>query len=121
MISVITSAVLRLDGPNGSSGSVSGPIVTVPALDQEPGTAVMLEVRADDILLARGPIAGLSAQNLIPGSIDQILLHGPEAEVLVRTGGVTWIVSLVAPAVEQLRHANGFRGPVARRWPASRR
>ena len=67
----------------------------------------MLEVRADDILLARGTISGLSAQNLIPGTIERILLHGPEAEVLVRTGSVTWIVSLVAPAVEQLALAPG--------------
>ena len=37
-----------------------------------------------------------------PGQVERIVRHGPEAEVVVRTGELTWIVSLVAPAVEQL-------------------
>ena len=66
------------------------------------GHAGHRHVRAEDILLASGPISGLSAQNLIPGKVERVVLHGPEAEALIRTGDVTWIVSLVAPAVEQL-------------------
>jgi molybdate transport system ATP-binding protein len=63
---------------------------------------VIMTVRAEDILLARGPISGLSAQNIIPGKVERVVSHGPSAEALIRTGLVTWIVSLVAPAVEQL-------------------
>ncbi len=79
-----------------------GPLLIVPFLDVEPGTAVTVEIRADEILLARGPISGLSAQNLIEGIVERIVPHGSEAEVLIRTGGVTWIVSIVAPAIDQL-------------------
>ena len=88
-----TATLLRLE---------NGPSLIVPYLEAEPGTPVVVQVRAEDILLARGPISGLSAQNLIPGKVERVITHGPEAEALIRTGGVTWIVSLVAPAVEQL-------------------
>ena len=80
----------------------NGPALIVPYLQEEPGTPVIVLVRAEDILLARGPISGLSAQNVIPGKVERVVAHGPEAEALIRTGDVTWIVSLVAPAVEQL-------------------
>ena len=79
-----------------------GPELIVPFLDRPAGTRLLVEVRADDILLAREPIGGLSARNQLPGTIERVVAHGPEAEAVVRTGGLTWIVSLVAPAVEQL-------------------
>lgn len=85
--------VLRLEG---------GPDLIVPRLDRAAGTPVVVRVRADDILLARGPIAGLSARNILAGTVERLLPHGAEAEVLVRTGDVTWIVSVVAPAVGAL-------------------
>ena len=72
------------------------------------GSRVLVEIRADDILLARGR-RGLSARNQIPGTVERIVSHGPEAEAVVRTGGLAWIVSLVAPAVEQLRPEPGAR------------
>jgi molybdate transport system ATP-binding protein len=80
----------------------SGPILTVPLLEQPAGTRVLIEIRADDILLARGPISGLSARNVIAGVVERIVPHGSDAEILVRTGGVTWMVSVVAAAAVQL-------------------
>jgi molybdate transport system ATP-binding protein len=79
-----------------------GPTLIVPFLDHPAGTPVIVEVRAEDVLLASGPIFGLSAQNVIAGQVEQVMPHGAEAEVLIRTGGVTWIASVVAPALEQL-------------------
>jgi molybdate transport system ATP-binding protein len=70
--------------------------------DRPVGTQLCVEVRADDILLASQPIGGVSARNQLAGTIERIVSHGPEAEALVRTAGLTWIVSLIAPAVEQL-------------------
>jgi molybdate transport system ATP-binding protein len=86
-------SVLRLDG---------GPALIVPWLDCPAGTSVTVRVRADDILLARGPIAGLSARNMLAGTVVRLVEHGHAAEVLVRTGHVEWIVSVVAPAVVAL-------------------
>ncbi len=61
-----------------------------------------VRVRADDILLARGPIAGLSARNVLAATVVRLVEHGAEAEVLARTGEAIWIVSVVAPAVAAL-------------------
>jgi molybdate transport system ATP-binding protein len=84
-----------------------GPALTVPLLYLPPGTRALIEIRADDILLARGPISGLSARNVIAGVVDRIVPHGSDAEVLVRTGDLTWIVSIVAAAALQLDLAPG--------------
>lgn len=84
---------LRLDG---------GPTLVVPSCDRPAGSALSVAVRADDILIARGPTPGLSARNVLAGVVDRLVPHGSDVEVLVRTGGVSWIVSLVAPAVSAL-------------------
>jgi molybdate transport system ATP-binding protein len=84
-----------------------GPKLIVPCLEFVLGTRVVVEVRADDILLARQPIGGLSARNQIPGAVERIVPHGPDSEAVIRTGGLMWIVSLVEPAVEQLELSPG--------------
>jgi molybdate transport system ATP-binding protein len=86
---------------------VGGPALNVPLLDQPPGTPLGVEVRGDDILLARGAIEGLSAQNLIEGTVERVVAHGPEAEVLIRTGELTWISSVVAHAADRLALTSG--------------
>jgi molybdate transport system ATP-binding protein len=84
-----------------------GPELIVPALGRAPGAAVLVEVRADDILLARGPTPGLSARNLLAGEVVRVVGHGPEAEVVVSTGRVRWIVSVVEGAMGALGLAPG--------------
>jgi molybdate transport system ATP-binding protein len=79
-----------------------GPTLVVPRLERPVGSSVSVLIRADDILLARGPIVGLSARNLFEGRVERVIEHGSEAEVLVRTGGVVWIVSVVSPALGSL-------------------
>ena len=81
---------------------VDGPVLVVPSLRCAGGTRVAIEVMAEEILLARGPIAGLSARNVIAGVVERIVPHGTDAEVVVRTGGVAWIASVVASAVVEL-------------------
>jgi molybdate transport system ATP-binding protein len=85
----------------------AGPTLVVPFHDAAPGTPLNVSVRADEILLARGTIEGLSARNLVAGTIERVVAHGREAEVLVRTGGIVWIASVVAPAVNALSLAPG--------------
>jgi molybdate transport system ATP-binding protein len=79
-----------------------GPDLIVPFVDRARGTGVVVEVRADDILLARQPIGGLSARNQIAATVERIVPRGADAEAVIRTGAITWLVSLTAPAVEQL-------------------
>jgi molybdate transport system ATP-binding protein len=88
-----SATCLRLD---------DGPELIVGYFDRPTGSPVLVEIRADDILLARQPVAGLSARNQIAGVVERLIPRGPEAEAVIRTGGLTWIVSLVEPAVAQL-------------------
>jgi molybdate transport system ATP-binding protein len=84
-----------------------GPSLVVPVHHAPPGTRVRVSVRAEEILLARGTIQGLSARNLIAGTVERVVPHGFEAEVLVRTAGIVWIVSVVSQAVAALDLAPG--------------
>jgi molybdopterin-binding protein len=84
-----------------------GPELVVGYLDRSPRSPVLVEVRAEDILLSRHPVVGLSARNQIPGTVERVVSRGAEAEAVIRTVGITWIVSLVAPAVAQLGLAPG--------------
>jgi molybdate transport system ATP-binding protein len=84
-----------------------GPTLVVHRIDRPAGTAVGVEILAEEILLARGPIEGLSARNVIPGTVERVLSHGADAEVLVRTGGLVWVVSVVEPAVAALELGPG--------------
>jgi molybdate transport system ATP-binding protein len=90
---------LRLEG---------GPVLVVPDDGRPLNGPVRVRIRADDILLAREPVEGLSARNVITGTVERIIPHGTEAEVLVKTGGLTWIVSVVARAVQTLELQTGL-------------
>lgn len=79
-----------------------GPTLIVPRVDRPEGAPVVVSVLAEEVLLARGPVEGLSARNVIAGVVERVLGHGAEAEVLVKTEGLTWIVSVVGSAVEAL-------------------
>jgi molybdate transport system ATP-binding protein len=79
-----------------------GPLLIVPYVDRPIGSRLPVAVRADDILLARGPAPGLSARNCLAGVVERILAHNSEAEVVVRTGPVAWLVSVVPSAVAAL-------------------
>ena len=103
---VFTARIAEHVVPNSGSGSVleldRGPALVVPFLDLPKGTPVLVAVRADDIMLSSAPLSGLSARNQVPGTVDRIVHHGPEAEVIVKTGGITWIASVVDSALDQL-------------------
>ena len=94
------ASLLELDG---------GPVLWVPSLDRPAGTRVLVDVRADDILLSRDHLTGLSARNQLIGRVEQLVRHGTEAEVIVRTDGLEWIVSVVANALDQLAISPGAR------------
>ena len=78
----------RASWPATTAGSTrlaidGGPELVVPRLDRPVGARVVASVRADEILLARGPVDGLSARNVIAGRVDRVVPHGAEAEVVV--------------------------------------
>ena len=108
---VFPARVANHDAAHGASllELEGGPALTVPSLHHRSGTRVLVAVRADDILLSSEPLVGLSARNQIAGHVEEIVRHGSEAEVIVRTGRLTWIVSVVEGAIEQLALLPGSR------------
>jgi len=90
------------DGGETTVRIEGGPALIVPYNGRPPGSALSLAVRADDILLARGPLGVLSARNVLGATVERVVSHGADAEVLIRTGGAAWIVSVVGSAVAAL-------------------
>ncbi len=84
-----------------------GPALIVPRLEGHAGERVHVQLRADDVLLARASVPGLSARNQLPGAVERILTHGPNVEVVVQCGEVSFLASLVPSAVRQLELAPG--------------
>ena len=86
---------------------IGGPTLVVPFANRSEGSPVTLIVRADDILLASSRITGLSARNVIAGRVERFVSHGGDVEVVVKTGEVAWIVSVVSSAVQALGLVEG--------------
>ena len=80
-----------------------GPILIVADVASKPESVVTVEILADEILLARQNVEGLSARNRMQADVVKILNHGNDAEVLLRTGNLTWIASLTQGAVSALQ------------------
>jgi molybdopterin-binding protein len=85
---------------------MGGPALRVPLQDSPPGSSLTFGLRADDILLARHAVPGISAQNIIEGRVAEIVRHGAEIEVLIDCGA-RFVASIVPAAVESLGLAPG--------------
>lgn len=80
----------------------------IPYTSQTPGTSVQIGVRADDILIAVRPPDGISAGNIIEGSISRI--EPVLGQVILRVdAGVAFYVRLTPPAVNRLGLVAGTR------------
>jgi molybdate transport system ATP-binding protein len=61
-----------------------GPALTVPRSALPPGSALLLSVRADEIVLALEHPAGLSARNAVPARVEKVQRVGPVCLVTAR-------------------------------------
>jgi molybdate transport system ATP-binding protein len=86
-----------------------GPVLRVPLVAAPVGSTIIIGLRADDVLLARQPVTGISAQNMLEGRVTEILRHGADVEVLIDCG-VRFVASVVPAAVTSLGLEPG--GPV---------
>ncbi|WP_435007919.1 molybdenum ABC transporter ATP-binding protein [Tundrisphaera lichenicola] len=106
----VFAAIVEDHDPGGRSSTVrliDGPSLVVPTLGRAIGAGLSVAIRSEEIVLARGPIGAISARNLIDGRVDRLIRHGGDAEVLIRTDGVVWVVGLVAAAVDSLGLTEG--------------
>ena len=79
-----------------------GPTLVVSNVHQPIGAPVFVRVHSDEIVLARGPIGALSAQNLLAGTIERILVHDSGAEVAIRIHDLLWMVGITVATIASL-------------------
>ena len=80
---VLRGRATRLEDAAATVDLEPGLSILVPGAGVEPGSEVLLAVRAEDLILAKGTPAGLSAQNVIPGVIREIREEGGDGQVIV--------------------------------------
>ncbi|MEI9425554.1 molybdenum ABC transporter ATP-binding protein [Mesorhizobium sp. Cs1299R1N1] len=104
---VLDTKVLRHDETFGMTvlGSAAGEI-RVPRLEMKPGAPVRIRIRARDVMIATEKPTGLSALNILPGTIVAISPgEGPTVEIGIDCDGAT----VLARITEQSRQALKLR------------
>ena len=79
----------------------SGEQLFIPYLPQSPGRPLQIRISADDIIVATRSPEGISAANVLPGTIRTIDLLEGQAMLTV-LAGEEFYVRLTATAVQQL-------------------
>ena len=82
----------------------------VPSLDLPVGTALRVRIRARDVMIALSPPEGLSALNVLPGTIAEIAAgEGPIVQMRLDCGGEPLIARLTRRSVETLSLVPGLK------------
>jgi molybdate transport system ATP-binding protein len=82
----------------------------VPYFDLPVGTALRVRVRARDVMIALAPPQGLSALNVLPGTVTEISAgDGPIVQVRLDCAGEALIARLTRRSVETLSLTRGLR------------
>jgi molybdate transport system ATP-binding protein len=82
----------------------------VPYLDLPVGTALRVRIRARDVMIALAPPEGLSALNVLPGTIAQIAEgDGPIVQMRLDCAGEALVARLTRRSVETLGLAPGLK------------
>ncbi len=108
---VLETRVAAHDAASGLSRlqSAAGEI-RVPLIDSPVGSHVRLRVRARDVILAVQPPAGISALNILPGTVNAVgAEEGPLAIVGLDCGGVAIVARVTKKSIQDLGLAPGRR------------
>jgi molybdate transport system ATP-binding protein len=82
----LTARIARHHDDGLTELSAGGVALFLPRLAQAPGTALRIRIAAHDVILSRGAPVGLSALNILPGTIAEIRAgEGPGALVALDT------------------------------------
>lgn len=106
---LFTAAVVEADPHTGRTlvRLPSGTEIVIPYIPRSPGSLLPIRIRADDILVATTRPEGLSAGNLLPGTIRAIDFLEGQALLRVDTGE-DFYVRVTAGAAERLGLAAGL-------------
>lgn len=79
----------------------------VPRLTAPPGTTVRAYIRARDVMLSLGPPQDISALNVLPGKVEQIVPSGAQADVRLDCNGSVVMARLTTKSVHRLALSPG--------------
>ena len=74
----------------------------------EKGKKLRVRIGADEILIARQAPAAISANNILPATISDIVLDGARAEILLRCGNVRLMARITAASAQRLELTKGL-------------
>ena len=77
-----------------------------PEVESQPGERVTVSIRASDILVALDVPSRISAQNVVPGVVEEILPLGPRVVLFVRAG-VRMMAEITPDALRSLDLSEG--------------
>jgi molybdate transport system ATP-binding protein len=102
------AALTRL-GPasDGARAAADGPIVVAPISPLAPGTVATVAIRPSDIALARAHVDGISIQNQLPGTVEEVTPQRDRAVAAIDVGGTTLLVEVSHRTVRQMDLAPG--------------
>ena len=103
-VAVMLPATIVAHMPDGLTrlATATGPLF-LPAVDGAPGTKVRVRIMARDVILSRARPEGLSAQNILPGTITRIVPGaGPGVMVHLAVGDHEIIARITRRAADQL-------------------
>jgi molybdate transport system ATP-binding protein len=96
-----TSGTARLRLPGGQA-------IAVPARNAPPpGKRGLYAVAPEEILVSTHPLDGVSARNVLPGSVETLDVSGREVLLRARAGGVEWQTRVTPEAARELGLAPG--------------
>jgi molybdate transport system ATP-binding protein len=87
LVSILNAVVESHDAGRQTSRLAWGERhIDVPRLDLAPGSAVRARIPADHVILALGPVAGLSVRNQMPGRVTSLQPAGSLIDVTIDVG-----------------------------------
>jgi len=103
-VAAMLPAVIAEHGPDGLTrlDAATGPLF-LPGVEGAPGTQVRVRIMAHEVILSRARPEGLSAQNILAGTVTQIVAgKGPAVTVHVRVGDHEILSRITRRAAEQM-------------------
>jgi len=120
---ILEGVLERPDGGGLRLRVAEGLVLWVPdAPELMAGTRAAYAVPSEDVLLSMVPLSGVSARNVLQGTVLQVEpVAEAEAAATVDVVGVSWVVRLTATSVRELGVAPGSRVYLAMKSAACRR
>jgi len=63
-------------------------VISLPPVPRPPGTRALVAVRPEDVILARAPVSGISAQNTLEGTVTEVTRLSDRVLVSVDVGAI---------------------------------